>query len=164
MYSRRNAKKGLTPNKAMYMHRHLGSSTCWTRRHSMHTKTRKKSRDFPWWPVSPSLTTVGVVTPGPDLSRGRRTLSGTPRPDAQVHRTTGAAASPVRASLDRPLAKPRAQDQDEDQKTSQEELSRRKTRRQELRDSDEDQEDRNSGTLKTTGTQELLKVRTVRLL
>jgi len=62
------------------------------------------------WPVSPSPTTVSVVAPGPDFSRGRRTLSGTPRPDAQVHHTTGAAASPVRTSLDRPLAKPRAQD------------------------------------------------------
>ena len=50
----------------MYRHRHLGSSTCWTRRHRMHTKTRKKSCDFPWWPVSPSPTTVGVVAPGPD--------------------------------------------------------------------------------------------------
>ena len=62
------------------------------------------------WPVSPSPTTVSVVVPGPDLSRGLRTLSGTPRPDAQVHHTTGAAASPVHASLDRPLTKPRDQD------------------------------------------------------
>ena len=57
-----------------------------------------------------------MVAPGPDSSRGRRTLSGTPRPDAQVHHTTGAAASLVRASVDRPLAKPRAQDQN-DEKT-----------------------------------------------
>ena len=76
-------------------------------------------------PSSPPPTTVGVVAPGPDSSRGRRTLSGTPRPDAQVHPTTGAAASPVHASLDRPLAKPRAQDQDEDQ--NDERLRRQKT-------------------------------------
>ncbi len=55
-----------------------------------------------------------MVAPGPDSSRGRRTLSGTPRPDTQVHHTTGAAVSPVRASLDRSLAKPRAQDQGEE--------------------------------------------------
>ncbi len=61
-----------------------------------------------------SPTSVGVVAPGPDSSRGRRTLSGTPRPDTQVHHTTGAAVSPVRASLDRSLAKPRAQDQGEE--------------------------------------------------
>ena len=48
---------------------------------------------------------------GPDSSRGPRTLSGTPRPNAQVHHTTDAAASPARASVDRPPAKPRAQDQ-----------------------------------------------------
>ena len=48
MFSKTNAKKELTPNKAMYMHRHLGSSTCWTRHHSMHTKTPQKSRDFPF--------------------------------------------------------------------------------------------------------------------
>ena len=45
-----------------------------------------------------SPATVGVVAPGPDSFRGPRTLSGTPRPNARVHHTTVAAASPVRAS------------------------------------------------------------------
>ena len=45
-----------------------------------------------------SPKTVSVVTPGPDSCRGRRTLSGTLPPDARVLHTTGAAASPVRAS------------------------------------------------------------------
>ena len=61
-----------------------------------------------------SPTTVGVVASGPDSSRGLRTLSGTPCSDAQVHHTTGAAASLVRASVDRPLAQSRAQDQNEE--------------------------------------------------
>ena len=154
----------------MYRHRHLGSSTCWTRRHSMHTKTRKKSSDFPWWPVSPSPTTVGVVAPGPDLSRSRRTLSGTPRSDAQVHHTTGAAASPVRASLDRPLATPRAQDQDEDQndrnsktKTRTKTTGRQRRGPRRKKDSDEGQDDKDKDEgqdekrLRTSGTQELTR-------
>ena len=46
-----------------------------------------------------SPTTVSVFPPGPDSVRGRRTLSGTSRPDARVLCATGAAASPDRASL-----------------------------------------------------------------
>ena len=50
------------------------------------------------------------------LSRSASSLSGTPRPNAQVRHTTGAAASPIRASVDRPPAKPRAQDQNQHEK------------------------------------------------
>ena len=63
-------------------------------------------------PSSPSPTTASVVAPGSGLPRDRRTLSGTPRPDAQVHQTAGTAAPPVRVSTNRPLAGPRAQDRE----------------------------------------------------
>ena len=101
----------LKPTKAMYKHLFSFYLTDWRHKHTY--KSPKKRRDFSWWPSSPPPPTVSVVVPGCDLSRGRRTLSGTPRPGAQVHHTTGAAASPVRASMCRPLAKPRAQDRDE---------------------------------------------------
>ena len=62
-------------------------------------KQRKKgSRDFPFVAGESSPPTVSVVPPGPDSFRGRRTLSGTSRPDARVLCMTGAAASPDRAS------------------------------------------------------------------
>ena len=53
------------------------------------------------WSSSPSPTTVSMVAPGSGLPRGQRTLSGTPRPDAQVHHTAGTAAPSVRVSHQR---------------------------------------------------------------
>ena len=55
-----------------------------------------------------------MVAPGSGLPRGRRTLSGTPRPDAQVHHTAGTAAPPVHVSTNWPLTGPRAQEPSEE--------------------------------------------------
>ena len=52
----------------------------------------------------------------PGLPRGRRTLSGTPHPDAQVHHTAGSAAPSVRVSTNWPLTGPRAQEPSEEKK------------------------------------------------
>ena len=116
MYSRRNARKELNRIKQLFTAQTLRQFYLLDTapQHAYKNPKRKEGTSLDGRRVL-SPTTVGVVAPGPDLSRGRRTLSGTPRSDAQVHHTTGAAASPVRASLDRPLATPRAQDQDEDQ-------------------------------------------------
>ena len=51
---------------------------------------------------------------------------------AKCHNTTGAAASPIRASLDRPLATPRAQDQN-DRKTKTRAKTEKRLRRKGLR-------------------------------
>ena len=156
----------LKPTKTMYKHLFSFYLTDWRHKHTY--KSPKKIRDFPWWPSSPPPPTVSVVAPGSDLSRGRRTLSGTPRPGALVHHTTGAAAFPVRASVDRPLAKPRAQDQDEDQndRNSKTRAKTKKTqatttqprRRQRLSNS------RRTKTPKARTRQRLWKVRPVRPL
>ena len=56
-------------------------------------KRKKGSRDFPFVAGESSPPTVSLVTLGPDSVRGRRTLSGTSRPDARVLCATGAVAS-----------------------------------------------------------------------
>jgi len=75
-----------------------------------------------------SPTTVGVVAPGPDSFRGPRTLSGTPRPGAQVHHTTGAAASPVRASTRASEEGEREEGHDEGEERAMRRRRRRKQR------------------------------------
>ena len=83
----------------------------------MHTKI-KKGKDLP---------SAAVESPSHDRQRGRawfrpprgrRTLSGTPRPDVQVHHTAGSAAPHVHASTNRPLAGPRAQDREKERERS----------------------------------------------
>ena len=94
LQSRQKQYADLQPNKSNLQALNQIYFTDKRHKHTYKTpKKRKEKRDLPCWPSSPPLPTVSLFAPGSGLPRGRRTLSGTPRLDAQVHHRPHCGAS-----------------------------------------------------------------------